>query len=168
MIVIEKKISPDMVDKAVSKAIQMGQLNNSITKGKGNISGFLGEEIVKNFLHAEEKNSYDYDIVLPNKKTIDVKTKRTTVKPKKFYECSIAAYNIKQKCDCYIFCRILNDMSKGWVLGYMEKEEYFNKATLLKKGQVDPSNNFTVKADCYNLPISKLRTDWEELNALDV
>ena len=59
-------------------------------------------------------------------------------------------------------------MSKGWVLGYMEKEEYFNKATLLKKGQVDPSNNFTVKADCYNLPISKLRTDWEELNALDV
>jgi hypothetical protein len=29
-------------------------------------------------------------------------------------------------------------------------------ATFMKKGDVDPSNNFTVRADCYNLRIDKL------------
>ena len=38
----------------------------------------------------------------------------------------------------------------------LTKEEYFNKATFLKKGDIDPSNNYTVKADCYNVPISEL------------
>ena len=40
---------------------------------------------------------------------------------------------------------------------WLTKEEYFDKANLLKKGEIDPSNNFTVKADCYNLKISELR-----------
>jgi len=26
----------------------------------------------------------------------------------------------------------------------------------MRKGEVDPSNNFTVRADCYNLRIDKL------------
>ena len=168
MIVAEKSISTDMINKAREKSLKMGQLNKSITKGDGNLSGFLGEELVKLLLRAEEKNTYNYDLVLPNKKTIDVKTKRTTVKPKEFYECSIAAYNVKQQCDYYVFCRILSNLSKGWVLGYMAKADYFDRATLLRKGEVDSSNNFTVKADCYNLPIKKLKTDRETLDALDV
>ena len=37
------------------------------------------------------------------------------------------------------------------------KDEYFKKATFLKKGDVDPSNNYTVRADCYNLKINELQ-----------
>ena len=42
----------------------MGQLRNSITKGAGNVHGFLGEIITTQELKAEESNTYDYDIKL--------------------------------------------------------------------------------------------------------
>ena len=149
------KISKSFIDKAKSKSNQMGQLRNSITKGAGNIHGFLGEIITAQELKAEENNTYDYDIKL-NGLTIDVKTKRVNTPPRDYYECSIANLNTKQKCDVYVFTRILNDMTKGWLLGYINKKDYFEKATFLKKGSVDPSNNWKVLTDCYNLPINKL------------
>ena len=40
---------------------------------------------------------------------------------------------------------------------FYNKSDYFDDAKFLKKGQVDPDNNFKVKADCYNLPINKLK-----------
>jgi hypothetical protein len=49
-------------------------------------------------------------------------------------------------------------MSKGWILGWMDKDEYLNRATFMVEGEIDPSNNFKVRADCYNLPISELRS----------
>jgi hypothetical protein len=39
----------------------------------------------------------------------------------------------------------------------MPKEEYFEKAKFMKKGQYDPDNNYEVRADCYNLYIEDLR-----------
>ena len=35
--------------------------------------------------------------------------------------------------------------------------EYFEKAEKLNRGDIDRSNGFMVKADCYNVPISELR-----------
>jgi len=98
---------------------------------------------------------HDYDIVVGSKR-IDVKTKQTTVAPLPHYECSVAAFNTRQKCDAYAFVRVLKDLSVGWFLGVSEKDQYFNTATFMKKGDIDPSNNFTVRADCYNLRIDKL------------
>ena len=49
-------------------------------------------------------------------------------------------------------------MKVGWILGYKTKEEYFKEANFLKQGQIDPSNNYTVKADCYNLKIKNLHS----------
>ena len=51
----------------------------------------------------------------------------------------------------------MNDLSRGWILGFMPKKEYLSKAKFLKKGEVDPSNNWTVSTDCYNLSISSLK-----------
>ena len=48
-------------------------------------------------------------------------------------------------------------MSKGWLLGYLSKEDYFKSATALNKGDIDPSNNWKVRTDCFNLQISKLK-----------
>jgi len=151
-------ITKDMINKAKAKANQMGTIKNSITKGQGNIAGFIGEEIVLNYLNEKDNNSYDYDLILKDGRKVDVKTKRTTVKPRTNYDCSVAAFNTKQKCDVYIFCRILNDMSKGWILGYKDKEDYFNEARFMKKNEIDPANNFRVKADCYNVAIEDLES----------
>jgi len=67
----------------------------------------------------------------------------------------VAAYNTTQGCKAYVFTRICND--KAWILGWKGKDEYYQQAKFLTKGDVDPLNNFTVKADCYNLKISDLR-----------
>lgn len=72
------------------------------------------------------------------------------------YDCSISSYNTKQNCDVYVFTRVQKDFSRGWILGYMNKNEYFDKAVYLKKGEIDNSNNFTVKSNCYNIKISEL------------
>ena len=36
------------------------------------------------------------------------------------------------------------------------QKEYFKLARKMVKGQIDPSNNFIVRADCYNLQINGL------------
>ena len=149
-------ITEEMKRKARIKSQDLGILNNSITQGQGNLAGFIGEEMVSSYLNSNINNTYEYDLIIGNNKKIDVKTKRTTVKPRLNYDCSVAAFNIKQKCDAYIFCRVLNDMSKGWILGYKNKKNYFKEARYMKKNQIDPSNNFKVKADCYNLSIENL------------
>ena len=74
--------------------------------------------------------NYNYDIVYKNIK-YDVKTKRCTSPPKSHYECSVAAYNTKQKCDRYAFVRIEwvnGKWGRAWVLGWLEHDEYFEKA----------------------------------------
>ena len=148
-------ITNEDIQEATLLANNMGTLQNSITKGQGNVHGFLGEIITSKFLKSKLSNTYDYDIIYNNLK-IDVKTKRVTTPPKDYYECSVASLNTKQLCDIYVFTRILKDMTKGWLLGYINKKDYFDKAILLKKGDIDPSNNWKLLTDCYNLPINKL------------
>lgn len=155
---IEVKITKAMKDRAAKKAEEMGEIRNSITKGEGNLAGFIGEEIANKLIKGKINNTYDYDIVAEDY-TYDVKTKRCTSEPRPYYECSVAAYNIKQRCDRYVFVRVecLNDIcTRAWVLGWIDKKEYFDKADRLVKGQVDPRNDYIVKADCFNLRIDQL------------
>lgn len=154
---IEVPISKIQLNAARIKAEQMGTLKNSITRGEANLEGFLGEILVAKHIKAQVKNTYDYDLIKDGRK-IDVKTKRCTSPPRADYECSIAAYNTKQKCDYYIFVRILEDHSRGWILGGMPKEDYFKKSRFCKKGKIDEKSNlgWTFKADCYNLEIKEL------------
>ena len=152
----EFKVKRDWVNKANIKSEEMGTLRNSITKGKGNTMGFLGEFAVADFLKdSVVSNTYDYDLKVGDR-TIDVKTKSCTVKPRDYYMCSVAAYNTKQKCDVYVFARMLRTLEKGWVLGWIEKEKYFDEAKFYKKGEQEGDNGYIVVADCYNLPIKKL------------
>jgi hypothetical protein len=156
---IEVIVTDNMIAAAKQKALDMGRLNNSILSGTGNMAGFVGEQIALSVLKGEWSNTYDYDILVDGYR-VDVKTKQTTVKPKPFYECSVANYNTRQLCDVYAFVRVLKDLSKGWYLGSIKKQDYFSKAVYLRKGDIDPSNNFTVRADCYNLRIQELDLTW--------
>jgi hypothetical protein len=156
---IEVEITKEMLSTSQKYAQSLGKLNNSIRSGEGNIVGFLGEEcVLRLFPHAERDNDYHHDLFLKGKR-LEVKTKDRTVMPKSHYECSIAQYSTFQDTDYYVFVSLLRQREeyvKGYILGYMKKSEYFIKAKLLKKGDLDPSNNFIVKADCWNLPISEL------------
>ena len=152
----EVKVTVDMIENARLKSTEMGKLRNSILKGGGNLVGFIGEQIALECLGGEWHNTYSYDIILPDGKKVDVKTKQTSVKPLPEYDCSIAKFNTKKECDMYAFVRVKKDLTIGWYLGSIDKKEYFKKAIFMKKGYVDPSNNFTVRADCYNMKIKEL------------
>ena len=153
------EITKDIFDSAVDRAKSLGELNNSITHGQGNLAGYIGEELCKRWMFGEIVDTYDYDLVVQNIK-YDVKTKRCTSKSKPFYDCSIAKFNTRQRCDRYVFVRVLFKDGKfpgqAWILGEKDKTEYFNQARYLRKGQIDPANNFVVKADCYNMAIKNL------------
>ena len=116
---------------------------------------YIGEEVAKNVLDGHIKDTYDYDIVYQNTK-VDVKTKERTVAPKSYYECSVADFNTKQACDEYAFVSVLNTLKEAWYLGKISKLDFYKKATFHRKGEIDTDNNFTFKADCYNIPISSL------------
>jgi hypothetical protein len=152
----EVVISPAMLVEARDKAAEMGQLRNSIIRGAGNIAGFIGEAIAQQVLGGELTNTYDYDLVLLSGKTVDVKTKQTSVKPLDSYMCSVAAFNTTQECDYYCFVRVKNDFTIGWYLGLCSKEWFYKEATFMAKGTVDPDNKYVVRSDCYNLAIHKL------------
>lgn len=157
-----------MVEKAKKKAKALGELNNSITGGEGNIAGYIGEEMVRRFINGRVKDTYDHDLH-KNGVTLDVKTKRCTSPPQPYYDCSIAEFNMTQDCEYYVFVRIEWHKDKpkiwkrGWIVGYIDKDEYFDRARFLKKGQEDGDNGFIVRANCYNLQIKELHEvtkDW--------
>jgi len=151
------ELTSKLINKAKAKAKELGKLRNSITNGKGNLVGFIGEEVALSCLGGELANTYDYDLVLKDGTKVDVKTKSTTVAPLPYYDCSVAAYNTKQKCDAYAFVRVKKDLTKAWYLGILPKNTYFETAERFNKGDIDPANGFVIKADCYNVKISELQ-----------
>ena len=148
-------ISKSAIQRVKARAEELPLLNNSIRKGEGSLVAYIGEEVVKNVLNGEIKDTYDYDIVYQNMK-VDVKTKERTVAPKPYYECSVADFNTKQDCDEYAFVSVLNTLKEAWYLGKISKPDFYKKAVFHRKGEIDPANNFTFQADCYNIPISEL------------
>ena len=170
---IEVTFSDDVIAIAQQQADQLGSLNNSIEGGKGNLAGFIGEMMVASYcgVHPSwaesDSPSYQFDIKVPHPElsfiSFEVKTKRTTTSPDPHYDASVASCNTTQKCDWYVFTRVLvaNDgekriLPRGWILGYMPSYDYYKRARFLKKGDYDPSNGFYVKQDCYNMAYSDL------------
>ena len=149
---------------AQAQADALGSLRHSIRGGKGNYVGFLGEEAVRAVTGAPRRDEstdmkavYNHDMVAPNGTKLEVKSKEVTSCPKPFYDCSVCNWNPRQACDCYVFVRVLNDYSVAWVLGAASRDHYFKKCTYHRKGEKDARNNFTFRANCYNLAISKLQ-----------
>ena len=161
--IIERDIKPEWIDSAEFRALEMGAINNSFMQGKGNKIGFIGEYVVMDYLQERNEDAsiklvdtFDYDIAFNDMK-IDVKSKGIKVKPKACYEASIASTSKHQKCDAYIFVAVHSSLDTAYVYGWEYKEDYFKKAKHMKKGDVDTSNNYVCRSDCYNLRYGDLR-----------
>lgn len=131
---------------------------NSIRFGEGIRDGCLGEIVVADYYGWDISKTYDYDLVSPKGIRIDVKTKVRTVAPESNFNCSVAAANIKQQCDCYLFVSLLKDWSRCWILGYVTKQFFFENAVFRKKDESDPEKNgWSFAADCYNIHVDQLK-----------
>jgi hypothetical protein len=87
---------------------------------------------------------------------VDVKCKERSVFCKDHYEVSVEARQIEYDADDYYFYSYNHKAKVMEYLGKITKEEFIEKANLLRKGDIDPSNNWRVSVDCYNLKISEL------------
>lgn len=156
MNIIEVDITPAMLELAREKARKLGELRNSITHGEGNLAGYLGELCAQHVIGGVIADTRDYDIVTEDGIKWDVKTKRCGSPPQLHFETSITNFNTTQKCDRYIFVRVMKDYSKGWVCGELPHDEYYKKATFIQQGQFDPRNRWRASCDCWNVPIADL------------
>lgn len=154
---------------ARKRAIQLGTLHKSFTRGRGNELGMQGEYAVAAHIGATPAlDTYDYDLVSPEGIRVEVKSKGTTRKdePLDHYMVSVATANTSQGCDVYFFTRVIVTKSKlplgaVWVLGYMPRQEFYSRAVFYAKGDTDPDNGYRVHQDCWNVPISDLYS-WNE------
>ena len=156
------EFTQEMIDQALQWANDLGGIKNSITKGRGNLAGRLGEVALANHLSVDVQDHREYDLVY-NGRSIEVKTKRRTVPPLGFYEVSVAKTSKHQNPDLYAFISMEFDRKENgsyfglkniWLCGY--SGDYFKKAKHMKKGDRDESNGFTTLVDMYNLRIDQL------------
>jgi len=167
-LIVEIPFTEEMVKSAKKKAKALGEIKNSILKGKGNLAGYLGEEAVASYVNAvvisndEGDAKFGYDLIKDNKR-IEVKTKRRTVVPKLFYDVSVAASSKhqadKKGLDLYIFASIQFEGStpkRIWIIGQKDRDQYFKEARLIKKGEPEGNNGFIAHTNMYNLVTTKL------------
>ena len=161
--ILKTHISDRIRSLASKKANDLGKLKNSILKGNGNLTGFIGEySIIKLFddlgIACSHAGDYQYDIILGDNTSLEVKTKFSSVVPRSHYECSVADYNTSQKCDFYYFVRISS--TDAYILGYLKKEDFWKIAEKRIAGQTAGAFNMKsgdIVADCWNVTISALK-----------
>lgn len=153
--VIKISIPDSNINKSRKRAAHLNNSKRKISFG-GEIYGIVGEQLFLDNYGGELIDNKDYDINHPNIGKIDVKTKRCSSPPEGHYTCSVAEYQLKNECDYYAFYRVHNNLTVGWFLGIISKEEFLKNATRLEKGEMD--GDFVCKADCYNIKISQLKT----------
>lgn len=147
---LEFNTTSNQIERA-KELYQFQILNNSISKGKGNIIGALGEIIVFDYytkkgveiIHAQ---NYDYDFLI-NGFRVECKTLASNFAPDLNYNCHLSAFNDRQKCEYYCFLQALNDYSKVWIKGMIRKEQFNQLKTLKRKGELD--GNFTFRENTW-------------------
>jgi hypothetical protein len=162
---LEVNITDEMLHAAKIKTEKVKQQKSNIPSKFGYshdriLIGYLGEQLVKSYIkEAKEIDGYQYDLICNNVK-LEVKTISCKFKPKDYYLCTVNSHDdnklSKQEADYYIFTRILNDMTKGWILGYISCKEFYEIGMFISKGsKVTDGIEFT-KANATCLEISKL------------
>jgi hypothetical protein len=74
---VEIMVTMDQYSRAEDRAEELGILRNSITKGKSNGWGMLGEEIIRDLLDCKDSDDiYNYDLKTPGGMRLEIKTKK--------------------------------------------------------------------------------------------
>lgn len=159
--------SDKVVDVATKRAKKQRVSPKSIRKGKGTPAGNIGEVMVKKIFGGHIVNDFQYDILTNDGAKIEVKTKEISSKdglditPTLEWDASVSKENDSQDCDHYAFCRVNIHQKKGWYMGIISRNEFFDKARELKKGDKDGDNGYVVKQSCWNLKYREIYDDYK-------
>jgi hypothetical protein len=153
-------ISDKLKKLAYERAKNLPKLTGTFTANRAGVPvGYMGQIIFAEYVQGDDVDEFNFDVV-KNGIRYEVKSKNCTGKPKGNFICSVATANAKQKCDYYVFVRVLKDFSKAWILGQKSPEDFKKQAMFWKKGQLDPTDDrgYIVKTDSYNMEANKLDT----------
>ncbi|MDC0366883.1 hypothetical protein OAM67_00480 [bacterium] len=151
----------DVYEAAEKRSAKMGVLRNSFTQGRGNLTGFCGELALEKLLQQHNVpckivDTYQFDMHAgPHTDTLEVKSKTARGKPRDTYSNSVSNHNAKQKADNYVFLRVVLDkVNKCGVMYFCGSEPcqtFRKRAHFVKKGDIDPSNNYVCRSDCWSM-----------------
>jgi hypothetical protein len=154
---------------AQARADATPELRRSMRGAAGNEVGAMGELVAMRYLNAAgvlylDEGKVNHDLRTAHG-TMDVKTKERTVEPRLTYDCTVPDYvGDAQKPDWYLFVSLLSDkragvgrFKRGWVLGTIRREAFYEVATEWNPENVDVSNGWKPTIKCWNVPVSALR-----------
>lgn len=151
--------------KARKEAREMGVLHGSLTRGRGNQVGCMGEILVHAHVGGKRVGSseYAYDIIAPCGTTIDVKTTKASGPPLPHYVARIYCAEDKRekyasKCDVYYFVRCNGGLKLATVIGWLPAREFFDMAVFTPKGSCNGDDSRLAFADEFTVPVSELRS----------
>lgn len=162
---IEIDVTSSQVMRA-EKLYDFHNLKNSITKGDSQLYGAIGEVVVMDYLtasgiKAEYVGDRNYDLMLGEILKADVKTVRVKVPPRGEHNANISAYNTKQETHIYIWAYVREDTKKAWIIGWLDKETFFEEAKLNRQGE-EHYAGWEFKSDTYSMQVKDL-IDMESL-----
>jgi hypothetical protein len=147
----------------------LGKLHGSVTNGRGNETGMLGEILAHQLIGGERvgHRCFSHDIELDNGITVDVKTGRGKAEPLSHYVARVYGAEDKKdvigsRCDVYYFLRATSTLKQAWVLGWMWADQFIEQAEFLPKGHVGPDGKLTY-SDEWVIPISKLNPPSQQI-----
>lgn len=161
---IELDLNNDIINKASNRLDLVTAKDNRLSKfgseRKRIYEGYIGEELIKKFLHIDKvTDDYNYDLISNKGKRLEIKTVSCSFKPRDDYLCTVNSHSLeythKQNADYYIFIRLLKDYTKAWILGWIECAKFFKIGTFVSKGKDFGKFKF-VKANATVLEINKL------------
>jgi hypothetical protein len=154
---------------AQARADATPELRRSMRGSAGNEVGAMGELVAMRYLDSQgvmylDEGKVNHDLRTRHG-TMDVKTKERTVEPRPHYDCTVPDYvGDAQKPDWYLFVSLLSDktagckrFTRGWVLGTIRREAFYEQAVEWKPGVADVSNGWEATIRCWNVPVSALR-----------
>jgi hypothetical protein len=155
---IEIKVTSTQLMRA-EKLYDFSSLHNSITKGDSQMYGAIGEVVAMDYLIAsgvptEYVGCKDYDLMC-DCVSIDVKTIRVNVPPTENHNANISAFNTRQNTFMYLWVYVKEDMSTAWLVGWLDKESFFEEAVLNHEGDED-GGGWVFKSDTYSLKVKNL------------
>lgn len=152
---IEVIITEQMVGRAKARLAAVRdhtgrELNRFGSERARILVGYIGEEMFAQAFGLDVSDAFDFDMKL-NGNRYEIKTISCKFKPYPNYLCTVnSCVNggvHRQDADVYVFARVLNDFSKGWILGYMPCEDFFSRGRFVPKGTSPAPGVEFVKAD---------------------
>lgn len=148
----------------------MGVLHGSLTRGRGNKIGCMGEILVHQLIGGERVGHeiFDYDIITDEGYTVDVKTTQASAEPKPHYTARVYGNESRKeklmtKCDIYFFVRCNPQLTVATLVGWLPSRRFFDLAEYVPKGEKRGDDWRPAYADEFSVTLAELHSPEKEI-----